>query len=83
MEVLSLSFTPGGSMFLSGGHEKVLVLWTSTEPQFLPRLGSEILHIATSIDGTLFATAHQENSESKFELVFFIFEFLKFVYFYN
>lgn len=66
LEVLALSYTAGGSMFLSGGHEKVFVQWASSGPQFLPRLSSEIHHISASGDGTLFATAHRDNC--KFEV---------------
>ncbi|KAI0756804.1 WD40 repeat-like protein [Daedaleopsis nitida] len=46
--VSSLAFTPNGAYLLSGGEESVLVIWQlhSAKKEFVPRVGSPIVHIA-------------------------------------
>ncbi|PHJ21984.1 wd g-beta repeat-containing protein [Cystoisospora suis] len=49
--VTSLAFSSDGLILFSGGEEGVLVLWyikQAFQRQFLPRLGSPILHISSS-----------------------------------
>ncbi|KAI0778384.1 WD40 repeat-like protein [Trametes elegans] len=46
--VSSLVFTPNGAYLLSGGEEAVLVIWQlhTGKKEFVPRVGSPIVHIA-------------------------------------
>lgn len=48
--VSSLAFTPNGAYLLSGGEEAVLVIWQlhTGKKEFVPRVGSPIMHIALS-----------------------------------
>nr|XP_002127047.1 WD repeat-containing protein 75 [Ciona intestinalis] len=62
LPALSLSYTSSGSSVISGGHEGVMVQWTSDGKQFLPRLGSAIQQLTTSNDNQLYATSHNDNS---------------------
>lgn len=62
-----LSFTPGGSSLLSVSLESVLVQWhykVGNKQSFLPRLGSPCNHVVTTLDGTMYATTHSDNSVS-------------------
>lgn len=55
--VFALEFALGGTYLLSGGRERVLVLWhlEDGQTQFLPRLEDEIKHISVSGDSELYA----------------------------
>ncbi|KAI0830514.1 WD40 repeat-like protein [Trametes gibbosa] len=46
--VSSLAFTPNGAYLLSGGEEAVLVIWQlhTGKKEFVPRVGSPIVHVA-------------------------------------
>ncbi|KAI0375205.1 WD40 repeat-like protein [Pilatotrama ljubarskyi] len=46
--VSSLAFTPNGAYLLSGGEEAVLVIWQlhTGKKEFVPRVGSPIVHIS-------------------------------------
>ncbi|KAL7285467.1 hypothetical protein ACG7TL_000564 [Trametes sanguinea] len=46
--VSSLAFTPNGAYLLSGGEEAVLVIWQlhTGKKEYVPRVGSPIVHIA-------------------------------------
>ncbi|KAL2313087.1 U3 snoRNP-associated protein Nan1 [Schizosaccharomyces pombe] len=59
-----LSWALNGEYLLSGGQEGVLVLWQmeTSHRQFLPRLGSSILSIATSHDSDSYALHLGDNS---------------------
>ena len=50
--VAALEYTSNGSVLLSGAEEGVLCVWTESsseaKPQFIPRLGGPIAHIAVS-----------------------------------
>lgn len=51
--VSSLAFTPNGAYLLSGGEESVLVLWQlhTGKKEFVPRVGSPIVHVASVQSG--------------------------------
>lgn len=51
--VSSLAFTPNGAYLLSGGEEAVLVIWQlhTGKKEFVPRVGSPIVHIALLNNG--------------------------------
>lgn len=55
--VFALEFALDGTYLLSGGRERVLVLWhlEDGQNQFLPRLENEIKHISVSEDSGLYA----------------------------
>lgn len=55
--VKALSFSLNGNYLLSGGNERVLVLWqlTTGRPQFLPRLNGEISSIVVDPSSELYA----------------------------
>lgn len=62
-KVGAVLFTADGHYMLSGGEEGVLVIWqleTGTK-QFIPRLQSNILHIALSRDGNTYALSMGDN----------------------
>ncbi|KAI9105951.1 WD40-repeat-containing domain protein [Phlyctochytrium arcticum] len=62
--VNDLAYTSDGSHLLSGGNEKVLVIWqlAAKRKQFLPRLNSEILTISISPNQKHFALTHRNNT---------------------
>ncbi|XP_075687390.1 WD repeat-containing protein 75 [Rhinoderma darwinii] len=65
--VADLAFSAQGTMLFSGGVESVLVQWSHSlehKKEFLPRLGAAIEHIATSPDGSLLCTSHNDNKIS-------------------
>lgn len=64
LPVLSLSFSSEGSFLLSGGHECVMVKWLfkTGQKEFKPRLGAPISELTSSVDNTLYATRHLDNS---------------------
>ncbi|OJT02754.1 WD repeat-containing protein 75 [Trametes pubescens] len=51
--VSSLTFTPNGAYLLSGGEESVLVIWQlhTGKKEFVPRVGSPIVHVALTNNG--------------------------------
>ncbi|CDO72978.1 hypothetical protein BN946_scf185007.g32 [Trametes cinnabarina] len=51
--VSSLAFTPNGAYLLSGGEEAVLVIWQlhTGKKEYVPRVGSPIVHIALLNNG--------------------------------
>lgn len=58
-----VAFSNDGSTIFSVGEEGVLVQWQyrTHHQQFLPRLGTSILHIAISPDDSLTAVSHKDN----------------------
>ena len=61
----ALCFSHDGAYLLSGGAEKVLVIWQleTLEKTFLPRLGGPITHIARSPDdAACYALGQQDNA---------------------
>jgi len=59
-----LAYSHDGRFLYSGGSEGVLVLWhlQSESKQFLPRLGSAIVSLAVSADGTTLAVGCSSNT---------------------
>eukprot|EP00371_Babesia_bovis_P001833 XP_001610480.1 WD domain, G-beta repeat containing protein [Babesia bovis T2Bo] len=58
-----LSYTPDGSMLLSGGEEGVLVVWHlhTGAKKFLTRLGSAIFHITCKKSGSAYILSCEAN----------------------
>ncbi|XP_046550835.1 LOW QUALITY PROTEIN: WD repeat-containing protein 75-like [Haliotis rubra] len=63
LAVLDLTFSPEGSLLLSGGHECTLVKWQyeTHYKDFKPRLGSPITHVTCAPDNLLYAVSHRDN----------------------
>eukprot|EP00249_Psilotum_nudum_P013951 c24593_g1_i1 orf=327-2879(-) len=59
-----LLFSADGAYLFSGGKEAVLVLWQleTGKQQFLPRLGSSLLFIASSSDPSFFSISFADNT---------------------
>eukprot|EP00128_Syssomonas_multiformis_P007279 Colp12_sorted_trinity150504_noHs@23611 len=62
--VKSVCFTNEGTYMISGGEERVLVVWqlASGTRNFLPRLGAELVRLSVSSDDSHYAVALSDNS---------------------
>lgn len=64
--VNTISFTSSGSLFYSGGGERVLVSWDynkTNTTSFYPRLTGSIVHIAVSADNQKIAFSTDDNGK--------------------
>lgn len=70
--VKTVAFTSSGSMFYSGGGERVLLGWNynKREHETRPRLNGTICHIAVSSDNQKIAVSTGDNGEADFFLLF-------------
>lgn len=67
--VQSITYTAGGTRLYSGGHERVLLGWTTDKhsnikPSYLPRLSGGIVHIAVSCNNQKIAISTDDNGKS-------------------
>lgn len=63
-QVNFLIFSVDGAYLFSGGKEAVFVMWQleTGKRQFLPRLGSSLLHCAASSDASIFSVSCADNT---------------------
>ncbi|KAI8907197.1 quinon protein alcohol dehydrogenase-like superfamily [Gorgonomyces haynaldii] len=63
-QVNDLCFTGDGVYLLSGGEEAVLVMWQleTGSKAFVPRLGSEIVHVSIAPQHTFYCVGQKDNS---------------------
>lgn len=72
--VETVAFTSSGSVFYSGGSERVLLAWTSNDakPQTRPRLNGTIRHIVVSTDNQKIAVSTDDNGKWRVRGHFFM-----------
>ena len=63
-----------GTFLVSGGAENVLVRWRLEDEtkEFIPRMGSPIVHITVAPDNAFIAVAHELNGLNHFSLTYLI-----------
>ncbi|XP_063233098.1 WD repeat-containing protein 75 [Bacillus rossius redtenbacheri] len=67
LPVVAVAFTHEGSVFFSGGEERVLVKWPVASPQektFVPRMADTICHIAVAPQNSAIAVSLGDNGIS-------------------
>ncbi|CAG0884394.1 unnamed protein product [Darwinula stevensoni] len=64
LPVSDLAFSVDGTFLVSGGAENVLVRWRLEDEtkEFIPRMGSPIVHITVAPDNAFIAIAHELNA---------------------